>query len=158
MKMAYDSCLAFLVLLLSLQIVPFGTAQDSNHQTIVNLEAFSQLDACVQTCFTAGGLGCSYDILGSALQCATGNPCALTWAALDDCYCRSDKQSFAESYISACVKSGCTAANVEDDISSGWSVYGGYCTSKGFLDAPASASATTTAADFPTTNAAAACE
>ena len=44
----------------------------------------------------------------------------------DNCYCATDLQPSASSYITACINSGCTGDQA--DVSIGMSLYNGYCT------------------------------
>ena len=139
------------LLTIGFQIILFSSAQEIARETIYSLSAFSVLDTCIQACFISSLGGCTSDILGSTLQCP-GVSCTVSWAAPDSCYCRSDKQSVAQSYLSTCVLAACTAGDVQDDISSAESIYGYYCSSIGYTAGPASVSATTTAADNGATN------
>ncbi|KAI9856364.1 MAG: hypothetical protein M1813_009115 [Trichoglossum hirsutum] len=74
-------------------------------------------------------IGCKY----SAYDSNYGSP--------NNCYCRNDLQSAAKSYLTACVKSGCTVGYSSIDISSAGSIYDYYCSSLGF---PVNIPATTT--------------
>ena len=121
-------------------------AQDTAPQTIFNLDIFSSQKPCAQWCLAGNFGGCHIDYVGNAIGCQSSN-CV---GALDNCYCRVDLQSAAESYITACVKTSCTVGDSSIDISSAGSIYNSYCSSKGFpVNAPAAttqagAQATTT--------------
>jgi hypothetical protein len=121
-------------------------AQDTLVQTIFSLDIFSSQKPCAQNCFTTGpGFvgGCFADIVGDALGCVNDDACGLGSSGLapNDCYCRTDLQSVAESFLTACVKSACTVGDSSIDISSAGSIYDYYCSSLGF---PVSVSASTT--------------
>jgi hypothetical protein len=118
-------------------------------QTIASLTEWQNLDPCAQSCFQHGeGVGCTWAPLDSnALGC--GAPYCSEQAA-NDCYCRSDKQAVATSYLSSCIKKACTIGDPLIDINSGVSIYEGYCTSLGYLAAPANVAATTTGGTYST--------
>jgi len=117
-------------------------AQDTLPQTIFSLPVFSSQKPCAQACFTTGPLGyCFEDMVGDALGCVTDNACGLGSKALapNDCYCRTDLQSVAESFLTSCVQSSCTVGDSSIDISSAGSIYLEYCSSQGFpINVPAS--------------------
>jgi hypothetical protein len=113
-------------------------------QTIFSLDIFSSQKPCAQSCFTTGILGgCFGDIVGDALGCVNDNVCGLGSRGLapNDCYCRTDLQSVAESFLTSCVKNACTVGDSSIDISSAGSIYDDYCSSQGF---PVNMPATTT--------------
>ncbi|PMD49106.1 uncharacterized protein K444DRAFT_671109 [Hyaloscypha bicolor E] len=129
-------------------------AQDTLPQTIFSLPNFSSQKPCAQACFTTGPIGgCFQDMVGDALGCVNDNECGLGSRGLapNNCYCRTDFQSIAESFLTSCVKSGCTVGDSSIDISSAGSIYIDYCSSQGFpVNVPASTThnpqATTTVA------------
>jgi hypothetical protein len=121
-------------------------AQNTDLQTIFSLDIFSSQKPCAQSCFTEGpGYvgGCFDDLVGNAIGCVTDNVCGLGSSALapNSCFCRSDLQKAAESFLTSCVKSACTVGDSSIDISSAGSIYDYYCTSLGY---PVNALATTT--------------
>jgi len=119
-------------------------AQVTELQTIFSLDAFSSQKPCAQDCFTSGPIGgCFVDVVGDALGCVNDNVCGLGSSGLasNNCYCRTDLQSVAESFLTSCVRSACTAGDSSIDISSAGSIYGYYCSSQGY---PAKVTATTT--------------
>jgi hypothetical protein len=115
-------------------------AQDTAFQTIYSLDIYSSQKPCAQQCFIYTGLGCHEDAVASAIGCQH-SACDVNYGAPNNCYCRSDLQSAAESYITSCVKSGCTVGDSSIDISSAGSIYNYYCSSIGF---PVNVPATTT--------------
>jgi hypothetical protein len=128
-------------------------AQDTLPQTIFSLDIFSSQKPCAQACFTTGQLGyCFEDMVGDALGCVTDNACGLGSRGLapNNCYCRTDLQPMAESFLTSCVKSGCTVGDSSIDISSAGSIYIDYCSSQGY---PVSFSASTTQNPQATTTA-----
>lgn len=114
-------------------------AQDTNPQTIFSLDIFSSQKPCAQGCFIYTFLDCFSDAVGVDIGCGSGG--CTNHGALDNCYCRTDLQSAAQSYLTSCVEQFCTAGDSSIDISSAGSIYGDYCSSQGY---PASAQATTT--------------
>jgi hypothetical protein len=124
-------------------IISLTAAQTDAPQTIASLDGYTQLRACAQTCFDYGNDGCAGDNVADHIGCAYG----CFTVAHDSCYCRADLQSKAESWLSACIKSGCTlGGDTSIDISNAVGLYEGYCTSQGYsaLQTPASTPATTT--------------
>jgi len=119
-------------------------AQETLPQTIFSLDIFSSQKPCAQACFTTGPIGgCFADVVGDALGCVNDDSCGLGSRGLapNDCYCRTDLQSVAESFITSCVKNACTVGDSLIDISSAGSIYDYYCSSQGF---PVNGAATTT--------------
>jgi hypothetical protein len=119
-------------------------AQETLPQTIFSLDIFSSQKPCAQACFTTGPIGgCFADVVGDALGCVNDDSCGLGSRGLapNDCYCRTDLQSVAESFLTSCVKSACTVGDSFIDISSAGSIYDYYCSSQGF---PINGAATTT--------------
>jgi hypothetical protein len=112
-------------------------AQNTAAQTIHSLDVFSSQKPCAQLCFSANGYNCQEDILASVIGCQ--NACNTN--APNYCYCRTDLQSVAESYLTSCVKAACTIGDSSIDISSAGSIYSYYCSSIGF---PVPVLATTT--------------
>lgn len=130
-------------------------AQDNTAQTINSLNVFSSQKPCAQQCFSANGYYCQVDVLASVIGCQ--NACNTN--APNYCYCRTDLQLVAQSYLTSCIKSLCTVGDPSVDISSAASIYGYYCSSNGYpVNVPATttqdnAQATTTqnSAQAPTT-------
>jgi len=102
-----------------------------------------------QSCFAYNFAGCSTDALGGALGCHAPL-CSPQWAATNNCYCRTDLQSVATSYLSSCVDKGCTVGDFSIDVSSAISIYDSYCQGNGFAAMGNSPAATTAAAGGPT--------
>lgn len=105
-------------------------AQDNNPQTIYSLAIFSNQKPCATGCFVYYG-HCQSDSVAYAIQCSTSY-CVPNLGALDSCYCRTDLQPIAESYLSSCILSSCTIGNSSIDASSAVSIYSSYCSSKGY--------------------------
>lgn len=115
-------------------------AQNTAFQTIYSLDFYSSQKPCAQQCFINTGLGCHVDTVASAIGCEY-NACSANYGAPNNCYCRIDLQSVAESFLTSCVKSACTVGDSSIDISSAGSIYNYYCSSLGF---PSTVPATTT--------------
>ncbi|KAI9863869.1 MAG: hypothetical protein M1813_003521 [Trichoglossum hirsutum] len=132
----------------------FAAAQAASQpQELFSLDAFSLQQTCAQYCFTTSLSGCKTDLLGSAVGCAN-HPCTSQFAADDSCYCRGDLQSAAQSYLTSCIRKSCTVGDSTVNLASAGSIYGNYCSSKGFTAAPAKfPAATTTRASNPTSTA-----
>jgi len=112
-------------------------AQNTAAQTIHSLDVFSSQKPCAQLCFSANGYNCQEDILASVIGCQ--NACNTN--APNYCYCRTDLQLVAESYLTSCVKSLCTVGDPSIHVSSAASIYRYYCSSNGY---PVNVPATTT--------------
>jgi hypothetical protein len=123
------------------------TAANTSEQTVASVPAFKHLDPCAQGCFfNIGSQGAFFGNLEGAIGCSWNyqNP------GINDCYCRTDKQPVATSYLSSCIANACTVGNPSIDINSGVGIYVGYCQSLGYLtpgEAPATVSATATQAE-----------
>lgn len=128
------------ILSLSSLVIHASVAQQTNtHQQIFTLDAFSLQQTCVQSCFTYDLSGCTTDLVGSAIGCSI-NSCTLAtgqFGALDSCYCRSDLQVAAESWLAACIKKSCTVGDTSANAASATSIYLDYCGSKGYATTPA---------------------
>jgi hypothetical protein len=133
--------------LLSLAFLLRETQANTSTQTITNVPAFQNLDACAQSCFQYKGGGCTWGIMDSTVLGCAKQEC-FSELAVNDCYCRTDKQSVATAYLSSCISKACTVGDPMVDVSSGVGIYEGYCTSLGYqaAAAPANVEATTTAA------------
>ena len=145
-----SSISSLLCLFLLPGMISLTTATTDSPQTIASLNGYTQLRACAQTCFDYGNDGCAGDNVADHIGCAYG----CFTVAHDSCYCRADLQSKAESWLSACIKSGCTlGGDTTIDISSAVGLYEGYCTAQGYsaLQTPASNPATTTTSQAQTT-------
>jgi hypothetical protein len=89
--------------------------------TITNEPYYSLLRPCAQQCMWCGQYwlqNCPALGINNILTCG-----------LDSCYCRTDLQSSALSYITSCVLSGCSGDSV--DLTQGLSLYSGYCSIDG---------------------------
>lgn len=145
--MAYSLCLLF-VLILRLPSA-LANSQDTITQTMTNVKAWQDLDLCARNCFQSWELGCWIASLDTTIGCGDSNICSEL--AINGCYCRTDKQSVATSYLSLCVSSACTVGDPQVDINSAVGIYTGYCAGLGYevvTGLPASVAATTT----PSTN------
>ena len=132
--------LAFFELLI---YASFTFAQNTGQQTITALPAYSSLRACAQNCIWQSGLGCETDVLGATIGCANGDACFTPKvAAYNSCYCRTDLQNTAMSYLSTCVRNSCTEGAYTADLSAVQSLYGGYCTAEGYAAVLAEATST----------------
>jgi hypothetical protein len=98
-----------------------GTAS-SQSVSITDESAFSSQRGCAQGCMGSSNSGPLF--LASELSCAQPYD--------NSCFCRSDLQQKAESYLKSCVNSACTNTL---DASSAVSIYDAYCTSAGFVKA-----------------------
>jgi hypothetical protein len=124
-------------------------AQDAatETQTLISQDIFSSQKPCAQGCFVGDFGGCGIDGVANAIGC-NYNYCGNTIGATNGCYCRTDLQSVAQSYVSSCVKSKCTVGDSDIDISSAVSIYDSYCVANGF---PVNVATTPTQAANPTT-------
>jgi len=141
-----------ILVLLPLLCLSVTLAQNTNLQTIFSLDIYSSQKPCAQGCFTYGFVNdaCWGDLVGSAIGCAVKGQCyGGSAAALNSCYCRTDLQPVAESYLTSCVKSACTVGDSSIDISSAGSIYNYYCS--GILAASVPASTTQGGAQATTT-------
>jgi hypothetical protein len=119
-----------IVVFVPLVFISLTLAQDTAFQTLWNLDVYSSQKPCAQQCFIDTGLGCAVDGIARAIGCEY-NPCGSK--ASNNCYCRTDLQPVAESYITSCVKGKCTVGASSIDIASAGSIYNSYCSSLGFL-------------------------
>lgn len=129
-------------LLLQLTYAQIGTIT----QDVFTLPAFSLQKPCAQDCFVDTGF-CPNDVLGSQIGCKSHTDCNDSgWQATNDCYCRTDLQKPAQSYLTSCVERKCTVGDGKIDASSAGSIYAQYCAEKGYSPAalPATVQATTT--------------
>lgn len=133
----------YFVGLLTFLLLPSPVAAvNTSPQTLASFNAYGQMEPCATGCFYQWEGACSNDLVGNALGCA--NNC-ISWAS-NDCYCRTDYQSIATSYIYTCVSKGCTRGDSSLDITSATNLYNSYCTSLGYLaatQAPITAQPTT---------------
>lgn len=131
-----------LLILIELFLAP--TRAQTAYQEIFTLEAFSLQQTCAQYCFTNSLSGCTTDMVADAIGCSY-NSCKSPFQAVDDCYCRADLQSAAESFLASCIKEFCTVGDTSYNVAVASSIYAGYCTSKGFTaKSPAQNTAGTT--------------
>jgi hypothetical protein len=133
-----------------------ASCEKTTMQSLFQLDSFSALLPCAQGCFAGWVPGCvgEGDVLGLELGCIGG--CGnVAQAAPESCYCRTDYQTIAVSFVSKCVEQQCTLGEPNIDLESAVKLYEGYCTSKGYLampTAPASVAATPTGPiESPTT-------
>lgn len=129
-------------LLLQLAHTQVGTIT----QDIYTLSAFPLQKPCAQSCFVVTGF-CPNDVLGGEIGCNLHTNCdGSNWQATNDCYCRTDLQQPAQSYLTSCVEEWCTVGDSKIDASSAGSIYAQYCAEKGYSPAaePATVQATTT--------------
>jgi hypothetical protein len=123
---------------LLLALLPRILAQDAatQTQTLWSQDIYSSQKPCAQQCFLGNFAGCGIDQVAQAMGCGY-NYCGNAIGATNGCYCRTDLQSVAQSYVSQCVKTRCTIGNSEIDISSAVSIYDSYCVANGFpVDVP----------------------
>lgn len=88
--------------------------------SIANQPAYSRLRPCAQPCIWCG----EYWLINCPGG-AVGINNALTCNGLDSCFCRTDLQGSAASYLTTCINSQCNTNDV--DVSAGVSLYDGYC-------------------------------
>ncbi|KAL6244843.1 hypothetical protein RBB50_008371 [Rhinocladiella similis] len=121
------------------------SSAQTSYESIYTLDAFSQQQSCVQSCFVGGyaNIECYSDVLGSALGCPN-SPCSKTFAAVDDCYCRGDLQTAAYDFLSSCIDETCSVGDNAVNLANAASIYNGYCTQRGFTAIPAQNTAATT--------------
>lgn len=97
--------------------------------------AFASQRPCVRNdCFGSDTLGNPY-LLASGIDCDS-NPVE------NECFCRTDLQAGATSYLSSCVYSACDQMTL--DVNSAVKIYTDYCTSNGFTVATTSSPVSTT--------------
>jgi hypothetical protein len=125
-------------LLYGLFCLAFTRAQNTQLQTIFSLAIYSSQKPCAQGCFIRGD-DCFQDIVGDAIGCVNDNVCGLGSSALApiECYCRTDLQAVAESFLASCVKNACTVGDSSIDISSAGSIYSSYCSAALAASVPA---------------------
>jgi hypothetical protein len=140
-----------LILLALLSYAPVAISQDDARQTLFLGSQFSAQASCVRDCFVSKDTtgACWYDLVGKALGCMNTAGCAVsmggtTWAAVNECYCRSDMQPVAQMAISTCITASCMSGNVNVNLASGSALYRDYCSS---ISLPANAEASTTVAN-----------
>jgi hypothetical protein len=107
----------FSLLLLYLALASHPTQADGPI-SIQSEPAFGSARPCGQNCLYCGQywlVNCDATPLLDVLSCVD----------LDSCYCRTDLQSSASSYLTSCIASGCSGNTV--DIATGISLYNGYC-------------------------------
>jgi hypothetical protein len=104
-------------------------AVNTSPQTLASWDAYTQMEPCATSCFYHYEGACSDDLVGSVLQCGVN---CISWAP-NDCYCRTDYQSIATSYLYTCVSKGCTLGDNSGDITSATDLYNSYCTSLSFF-------------------------
>lgn len=101
-------------------------------QSLYSEDLYKQQRSCAQSCFVTCCSGFS-DVIANDLSCPG--------PVLNSCYCRSDLQAVAVSYISSCVSSACSSDTV--DIQSATSLYQAYCASNGYSPITTSTSTST---------------
>lgn len=101
--------------------VLIGVALCDGPVTIDQADGFDDMRECAHRCFE-GFHDVGYPI-AKELSCPT-------FKVQNDCFCKSDLQADATSYISSCVKAGCSSNT--NDIASATKMYEDYCTSNGY--------------------------
>jgi hypothetical protein len=141
---AHFLCLLTLVLLSN----PMSSASvGTSPQTLAGFNnVYTEMLPCAQGCFYQWAGACSYDLVGQVLSC---NPNCISWAS-NDCYCRTDYQSIATSYLSKCVSKSCSLGDNANDITSATNLYDDYCTGLGYTNNVVATTQASTAAQ-PTT-------
>ena len=122
-----------LALAICFSLIPPSLAQDpaTETQTLWSQDIYSSQKPCAQQCFLGDFGGCGIDQIAYQIGC-NFNECSDKFGATNGCYCRTDLQSVAQSYVSQCVKTRCTIGDSEIDISSAVSIYDSYCVANGF--------------------------
>jgi hypothetical protein len=116
-------------------------------QDVFSLSVYSLQKPCAQSCFVMTPLAdCNDDELGMAIGCVSRGCIGNGWQATNDCYCRSDLQQAAQSYLTSCISVGCSVGDYKIDAASAGSIYAQYCAENGYSPAtgPAAVQATTT--------------
>jgi hypothetical protein len=127
-----------LMLLACMVLDVAGTGTTTAYESLYTVDAFSQQQTCVQSCFIQGyaNIDCYTDVLGSMIGCPN-SPCSATFAAVDQCYCRGDLQTAAHDWLSTCINTMCSVGDNSVNLGNAASIYSGYCTAKGFMALPA---------------------
>lgn len=139
---SYIPLISTFLLILPLTYAQVGTAR----QDITKIAEFPLQKECARDCFVTTGF-CPNDILGSKIGCAAHDDCASQgWEAKNDCYCRTDLQGPALEILTSCVSRSCTVGDNAIDAESAASIYGRYCSEKGYIvpSEPAAVPASTT--------------
>jgi hypothetical protein len=110
-----------LLLLTALALVLPHRAHSST-VTVLGVSGYINLRACAQLC--VWHVGTNDDLV------ATGLGCASPWQ--NDCYCRTDLNSVASSFLKSCCSSRCTVGGPGQDVASAIAVYNSYCEANGF--------------------------
>ena len=127
------------MLVLSLLPLLFVGALCDAPVTIDQSDTFKNQRPCANECFILfkdPGLP-----IAEQISCSTRR-------VYNDCFCRSDLQFEANSYVSSCVNSRCTRNSF--DISVATKLYDDYCTSNGYSRQAQSTPPPETGAIFPT--------
>lgn len=104
--------------------------------SLTDVPAYSSQRPCALGCFN-GNLWPGPDSLASAIDCPSGYG--------NDCFCRADLQTSADSYLLSCAVKTCSGNTI--DVDSATSIYDTYCTSAGYNRVDAAA--TTTGEAYP---------
>jgi hypothetical protein len=97
----------------------------SQSVSITDGTAFLSLRSCAQGCIGSTNSGPLF-LASGQLSCQSPYD--------NSCFCRSDLQQKADSYLRSCINKACTNTL---DASSAVSMYDTYCTSAGFVEAAA---------------------
>jgi len=127
------------ILILPLLSIPAALAGEkpSSPQTITDLEPYASLLPCARNCFGTYSDCCSCDKVAQALGCDF-NCQGTVRGAPNSCYCRGDRISSANAYLSSCVKANCGGVgDYRIDLASVSTLYNGYCSSLGYFAAEA---------------------
>ncbi|KAK3369416.1 hypothetical protein B0T24DRAFT_360149 [Lasiosphaeria ovina] len=123
-----------LCLIICLRASLASTTENTARQTIFSGPQFSAQIQCVRDCIVSKEThgACWIDRVASTIGCDNSAGCAVsmggtTWAARDECYCRTDLQPAAQSAISLCVSASCTIGDMSVNLASGGAVYRDYC-------------------------------
>jgi hypothetical protein len=107
------------IILPAIQIFPAAADNLSLPVTITAFSDYQSQRTCVQSCYFLAVYG-GGDLVANALKCPEPN----VWA-LNNCWCRSDLQSIAVSYLFSCANAGCSSNSV--DVNAATSLYTAYC-------------------------------
>lgn len=106
-----------LIFLLSTSLLSLAVSQTTATVSIYNDSTFKAQRLCALECILCNyGTYGQHDCLASTLSCSS--------PLENECYCRSDLQSAAISYIASCVSSACSNTN---DVATAVGIYTQYC-------------------------------
>ena len=104
-----------ILLIIASVLLPSALSQISATISIGNNPDFADQRSCALYCWNDWGVA---DSVARVLSCTPNDP------ALNECYCRSDLQSEAISYIASCVSAQCTSTY---DVNKAVGFYTSYC-------------------------------